>query len=142
MHDVIVKLLGDRHGVEQWKVKLRIENIKTEMSSAAAILMIPTMLVCYKTIFMICPGMASSDDIILQGELTMPDGTTVAIAGAGQSNLYMSTLVLGDNPDPDINGMSAMHTNALVASMASLADSIVRVYERLYEAHLQTTKGK
>lgn len=111
-----------------WTLAAQVDFVHEEMSPLYPVLGLPIMVVCFKTVFMLCPA-GSSTEILVTADVTTAEGNNVTIAGAGIGRQYMSTLVVKDNPDPDFNGDTDELTRALAAAMAGLADAVVTLYE-------------
>jgi hypothetical protein len=130
MADVLQSLsdgiLGGRSAAPIWQADVEV---RSGPQSAAAnivngVLLVPDIWLCFSTVFVICPGVASTE-VVMVTHLTRPDGSKLDLVAGGSGAQVESTLMLEDSPDSE----DTLYAKSLSAAIVGIADQLVEAFK-------------
>jgi hypothetical protein len=122
------KLVSHGKDSPTWLLDVDVQFRYPEPGPGRVALAVPDMVLCFSTIFVACPDI-ETEEVVFDVHVTEPNGEKFRFVTAGDAHLFMSTVVVGDNDDPDRNGLTAKTTRALVAAMVGATDKLVDKYK-------------
>lgn len=119
-------ILGDRPGAPTWEADVEVRSTpgSTAGNAVNGVLMLPDLVLCFSTVFAICPGLENTE-VVMATHLTRPDGSTLDLVAGGSGVQVESTIMLQDNPDTS----STLHAKAVSAAIVGTADQLVRAFK-------------
>ena len=120
-----------RPGVPTWDVDVTVDFQYHDRSDATKALIVgPEVVICLGTIFIVCPT-NYTEEVVMQVDATLPDGSHVRFASAGYGDLYESTALLESNEQGYKDKIIERNTAGLVAAIVGAADKMVASFHGL-----------
>jgi hypothetical protein len=124
-------ILGTRPNVPTWEVDVKVDFQFHERSDTTKALIVgPEVVICLGTIFIVCPT-HYTEEVVMQVDATLPDGSHVQFASAGYADLYESTALLESNDQRYKDKITERNTAGLVAAIVGSADKLVDTFHNL-----------
>lgn len=124
-------ILGARPNVPTWEVDVKVDFQFHERSDTSkALLAAPEVVICLGTIFIVCPT-HYTEEVVMQVDTTLPDGSHVQFSSAGYGDLYETTALLESNEQGYKDKIIERNTAGLVAAIVGSADKMVATFHGL-----------
>jgi hypothetical protein len=124
-------ILGTRPDVPTWEVDVKVDfQFQERSDTTKALLVGPEIVVCLGTIFIVCPT-HYTEEVVMQVDATLPDGSHVQFASAGYADLYESTALLESNDQRYKDNITQRNTAGLIAAIVGSADKMVATFHAL-----------
>lgn len=125
------RMLGNRPGAPTWTANVIVSFHHHEPSGATiAAIAGPEVVVCFSTIFVICPA-RYKEEVQMEVHITTPTNKKIDFVTAGYGELYESTAMMEDNDKEFANNAIRQNTAGLVAAIVGAADKLVDAYDKV-----------
>ncbi|HEY4128346.1 MAG TPA: hypothetical protein VGN70_09895 [Gammaproteobacteria bacterium] len=124
-------ILGPKPGAPTWDADVVVRFQRQERSDAAkAAIVVPELVVCFSTIFIVCPT-HYTEEVQLEVHVLMPDGHEAHFVTAGYGDLYESTAALEGDEKNYKDKTIEMNTGGFVAAVVAAADKLDETYKSM-----------
>ncbi len=124
-------ILGTRPNLPTWEVDVKVDFHFHEPSDTTKALTVgPEVVICLGTIFIVCPA-HYTEEVVMEVQATLPDGSQVQFASAGYAELYESTALLESDDQRYKDKITERNTAGLIAAIVGSADKFVATYHSL-----------
>ncbi len=129
LNDLNESFLPVKEDSEVWIVSLYLTSGEQNSPKIEQLLpLLPHFIaMCYSSVLIICPG-GYTDIVLIEADVTKPDGETVQIRGTGAVDHWVANPEFQHHKD----GPGMRSTKAYVAAITSLIDNTVRYIENTY----------